>query len=212
MTMMQHDPIEPWRLRIDANCQRRALSDDPLDGLRHWHYALVVPDPRESGPDLVVARADLYFLDPNDVEDDPAETIEEESADLAPFGALYLPGGLFNSDEVEVYGQTLLIADRVEVAPGYRGRSYGPWLLAEAIADLMAQSSIVGVLPAPYELGDPRTYDSVEYEAARDRLRALWARLGFEPEGDSIMVMVNPSVDEFRSTVLAGLRARVLSV
>ncbi|MGW0338086.1 hypothetical protein ACWD0J_40980 [Streptomyces sp. NPDC003011] len=86
----------------------------------------------------------------------------------------------------EVWGEDLLVLDKVELVEGWRGFGLGPMIAADALRRLAPGCRAVMVHPAPI---DATGMSKDEWARARDRLRELWATLGFVPYGDTLYMI-----------------------
>ncbi|MET8624654.1 hypothetical protein ABZW30_13010 [Kitasatospora sp. NPDC004669] len=84
--------------------------------------------------------------------------------------------------EMHLGGSDLLVLDRAQLAPLWRGFNLGPILAAEAIRRLAGGCGAVLVHPAPAEAED---LTSDQWKHARERLRDTWAKVGFVPYSDT---------------------------
>jgi GNAT superfamily N-acetyltransferase len=104
----------------------------------------------------------------------------------------------------EVYGQNLLIIDRIEVLPRYRGKDYGLQAMHLMLTHLSLGCRLAAIKPYPLQFeGDRPLGESVAWRrrlnlesftrqkaAATQRLRQHYGRLGFVPvKGTPLMVL-----------------------
>ncbi|PCG87107.1 hypothetical protein CIB93_04470 [Streptomyces sp. WZ.A104] len=82
----------------------------------------------------------------------------------------------------EAWGEDLLVLDKAELDEGWRGFGLGPMIAADALRRLAPGCRAVMVHPAPI---DATGMSKDEWARARDRLRELWATVGFVPYGET---------------------------
>ncbi len=126
---------------------------------------------------------------------DLAGTLDARSADAAHFAPLVDPesGDLVEEvlDGFFALGAHLVVVDRVELAPAWRGSGgVGALLTATALRWLSLDAKAVAVHPHPFTLGeDPQAHP--RFPEALASVRRTWASLGFQPLGgyDDIWVL-----------------------
>ena len=104
----------------------------------------------------------------------------------------------------EVTGHNILILDRLEILPQYRGRKLGLTILHHMIARFSAGASIVAMKPFPLQFepirdGDKKKWRdrmcldqfSADENTANEKLRDYYRKLGFIHLGGSPMMVVS---------------------
>lgn len=126
---------------------------------------------------------------------DPMDALDEHSADGETIGAT-----IFDSDGdldqefddlIEPLGDRVLILDRVEIDPEFRGEGLGPLIAGMAITTLSGGAVAAVCCPAPIGRpldpdGQPRDFQPGEREAVVAKLSKVWATLGFEHFRDGV--------------------------
>lgn len=203
--------LDPSRLLVQYEVSRRLRPTDPDDEFMRITatlVALVWSDEDELIGETQLARARLLMYFPDTTRFPTWEVLDAVDDDIEEFGAL-LDEDL-NLDDTAVGGDgmidALLIAERVEVDPRWRGRGLGPMLLAQSILDhSAARMVLVALTPAPYQMVDA---DGAARQKRGGELRVLWARLGAKPVNDVIMAMptaIEATFDALNSAVDAVL-------
>jgi len=126
------------------------------------------------------------------------------------YEALYAADDLEYSDEVlslfdhDVLGTNLLILDRLELLPRYRGQKLGLLIMRKLIRRFSADAGIVAIEPFPlqfeHEVSDGRErkwHDELrlsdfpkDEERAIEKLRVYYGKLGFVGlEGSTYMIL-----------------------
>ena len=149
---------------------------------------------------------------------DCVEVLDARSADTA----LYLD--LFNVKQsrysgwvertLQPFGRNLLMLDRIQLLPEYRGNGYGLYAAYALISSFAPSDGLVACIPAPFELlqkhrasasanggGIRQNRDSPGWDAAEAKLRRHWALLGFRrvPGSDVFalsLTLKQPSIKE----------------
>ncbi|MFD8609706.1 hypothetical protein ACFV09_12575 [Streptomyces sp. NPDC059631] len=82
----------------------------------------------------------------------------------------------------EFGGEDLLVLDKAELEPAWRGFNLAPMIAADSFRRLAGGCGAVMVHPSPI---DATGMSKDEWARASDRLRETWAQLGFVPYGDT---------------------------
>lgn len=88
-------------------------------------------------------------------------------------------------DMIEGTSPQMLILDRVELVPEWRGHGLGPFLAGLAIERLTPHGSFVATIPAP-PLGE---LDGAARQQVIQKLCRTWGSLGFEQFTDEVWVL-----------------------
>ncbi|MFD6465219.1 hypothetical protein [Streptomyces goshikiensis] len=117
----------------------------------------------------------------------PYWAMEEESQNLAEIAEVIFneehTGFTEEFEEIADWGGSdVLVLDKAEVVEAWRGFGLGPMIAADAFRRLAPGCCAVMVHPAPI---DATGMSKEEWARGRDRLREMWATLGFVPYGDT---------------------------
>lgn len=158
------------------------------------------------------------------------DVLDARSGDTAMYAELLDTDGSCYSEWVESnlepFGSYLLILDRIQIKPEYRGNGYGLYA-AQLMITGFASSGVVACVPAPYELlenappRDPsarprnRGKQIPGWTAAEAKLRKHWSLLGFERVPNSDVFALSPtrrrpSMETVMREYLAGKHKRRL--
>lgn len=143
---------------------------------------------------------------------DLADTLDARDADSAHFMPLIDPATGELAAEVQGlgFGSNLVIIDRVQVAPAWRGAGgVGRLLIATALRWLTHDAAVVAVHPHPYTLAEDPESDP-RFPEALAAVRRTWASLGFEalPGHDDLWIL-DPASTAL-ATAESELRRRLL--
>jgi len=204
-------PFETFELQVSHTCTRPAgCGHDPLDDLLFWNSTLGVDrqaDDEHPALRLTVASAELIAIRPSNSPFDIHTLLDAVDGEVDRYQQLYDDEGELLV-EVEGYGDGLVLANRVVVDAAYRGRGFGPLLLAEALHDLSDGLALAACEPAPLQL-DAES-DPAAWETGQARLRSLWTGFGFQQFGGSSLWVMDLATTNLTQT-LAELRADVLA-
>lgn len=164
----------------------------------------------ESETQEVVGEARAYVLNAEGCEAwgyRPLDALDTRSA-TAPYMALLslreagnvtpsVLRALDMSPDDMVVSQSMLIIDRTEILPGYRGRGYGLQAMHLLLAQLSLGCALAAIKPFPLQFESKRQWKEEmalgsfkgKKPEATARLRTHYARLGFKPAGRSLMVL-----------------------
>lgn len=169
-----------------------------------WYVSADIPDPDSAdGQSVVVHVGDIEIIRIDPYRRDAFDLLDAHSADLARIGEIVLKhgtGGLnpMLEDELEMPGTELLILNRVQLAPEWRGFGIGVLLTGITIQRLSGGCQVVVCDPASLvhiddtdddngEGGD--TADTASNQASRAKLSEVWSQLGFAPFRDGVHVL-----------------------
>ena len=183
------DTLDRFYVTLEVTQESLEFSDFDLSALR-----VAAPGLRNAANGQSMSVAEGFFVRVDPFEPcrfegeylSAAEVLDEISSDLATFLPLLTEDGFAQElDEViEMPSGDLLIMDRVEVAPAWRGRGLGAFLAATAINKLSRGCAMVATYPSAYEhLGSDR------YNAETERLQRLWSSIGFFPYEGGIYLL-----------------------
>jgi GNAT superfamily N-acetyltransferase len=173
------DTLEVWsvRVRIDADILAEDMAatcdvdQETLDGVQDIEVGTMsFVRVRMFSPDHPWEAMDSYI---GDVASIGETVLDVASGEWAPDfeAALAHPVG------------DLLVMDRVVLEPDWRGFGLGPILAGSAIRRLSA--GCVAVVCEPGS-ADGREMTEAQHQAARRKLAAVWAQIGFNPFRDGI--------------------------
>ncbi|WP_410659890.1 hypothetical protein [Amycolatopsis sp. lyj-112] len=104
-------------------------------------------------------------------------------------------------DEVESLGSHVVILDRVQLAPAWRGLGgVGRLLTARLLRWVCADPRLVAVLPFPIDLDRALLEDDSAFEPALEKVRRTWAALGFQPAIEQLWIM-DPAIGTHHNAV-----------
>lgn len=186
-------PFDRDDLTLDYSLRQYAWAvSDPERFVQRWHVQVEArPGPDVDAKAIEVATADLVRLDLDRVVDagaSPYGLLDAESADLATIaGHVFDPASdQLQEDLVDALSPSphpgILILDQVWVAPAYRGHEIGPLVAACALEALGTGCALALGFPSPFE--NPPD-DGPELAEAIAHLGRVWAKVGFEPYGDT---------------------------
>jgi hypothetical protein len=163
------------------------------------------PIPGAAGSEtLVVATASGLIIDVDAARN--LTTVLDESADYAHFMPLFFDTGQLKVHEdfdelIEGFGTRVILLDRAQLAPAWRGRGgIGRLLTARMLQWLFPGALLVVTQPAPFELS--REDDEPGYVAALQQVRGVWGSLGFKVWQDDIWYL-DPAMDDFGKTMVS---------
>ncbi|OXM59317.1 hypothetical protein CF165_48410 [Amycolatopsis vastitatis] len=180
----------------------RVLPDeDEADGVEPWYEvegtALSTKRLDEESIDVTIFEANGLTIDLQHVEDvhDALDARSEDYAKFIPlfggrdqFGFVTLRADL--EDQIESLGTHVVIIDRVQLAPAWRGLGgVGRLLTARLLRWVCADPRLVAVLPFPIDLDRALLKDDSVFEPALEQVRRTWAALGFRPDTGRLWVM-----------------------
>jgi GNAT superfamily N-acetyltransferase len=169
----------------------------PDDATESWHVSADICG--DSGaPEIHVGDIEIVVVDRDETRD-PFSLLDGESGDLGHIAStVFIPGSSDLDPELdeqlEVFGGRVLILDRVQLTPPWRGFGLGVMLAGTAIRKLSADAGFAACYPAPLDDDpDPAEEQTPEGQAARRKaiaaLGRTWARLGFEHFRDGVHVL-----------------------
>jgi hypothetical protein len=167
-------------------------AEDELDRFVDWWGASLHLTHEESGDRLQqIGSAALALVHWADAVEDgvhPSGILDDIEADMGLMGeVLFTSEGHLAEDVVarlEVAGGPLLLPLRCEIAGHMRGSGLGLVLAGHAVDPICGGCSGVFCYPAPLE-----DLPGVDRASAVRKLTRYWARLGFEPVRDGVMVL-----------------------
>lgn len=164
--------------------------DEPLGEAIDRIHELLPAGWRAKGG-LAVARGEFVQVNPGQYPRiNVIEALDEESADMAEYCPMFDGDGMMVPDleaQLEGFGTGLLIMDRVNVWPAWRGRRLGPLLAGAMVNRVGVGCRAVACFPAPIEEEDVAT--EAKRAAAQARLRRIWQQVGFRPWRDGVHVL-----------------------
>ncbi len=183
-------PIDPRLLNVEVAATRHLGDDEAAGQMTNWNCSLELPgDVREwvasEEPDMawaagredaLLARALVRVL-PLYRGIPLFDALDSVDGDLAAFVALVRGDRLVDElEDMSPFGSDLVIIDRVQVAPKWRGRKLGRLLVSHVLSTIGGSARLVALVPGAFEhqAGTP------ERAVADDALIAMWAELGFE--------------------------------
>jgi hypothetical protein len=165
---------------------RRAWSVEPDEELEAWHVSADVYD--EGGNTVVGHVGDMRFVAVDLYEaGNPYNLLADEGDNVSSIAEVIFDRGSGElvedlEESLEVIGDRILVVDRVELEPEWRGFGIGALLTASAIKMLSGGVRAVTCYPAP--TSDPDTPasrgQSTQRQKAVQALGKVCARIGFE--------------------------------
>ncbi|HEX5511727.1 MAG TPA: hypothetical protein VFX41_08425 [Actinomycetales bacterium] len=171
----------------------RFVTERPLserDGIERWSVEAFVADGggRDSGS---LAGLNLVVVDLlRSV--DPWAALDSSNDDLAHIGDTVFDMNTGQLSEaldsrIPPSGNRLLILDRVELQPDWRGHNVAALLVAECLDQLRTGCRVALCLPAPLERRAEESDE--EYQASVERMRHVWSQVGFRPFRDGVWLL-----------------------
>lgn len=196
-----------------ASATVRVLPDeDEADGINPWHEiegtALSTKRLDEEALDVTIFEANGLTLDLQHVKNIHV-ALDARSEDYARFIPLFGGRDQFGfvtlrddlEDGVESLGSNVVIIDRVQLAPAWRGLGgVGRLLTARLLRWVCADPRLVAVLPFPIDLDRALLEDDSAFEPALEKVRRTWAALGFQPAIDQLWIM-DPAIGTHHNAV-----------
>lgn len=197
------DDTDPGVLEWDAQVTLSMWPDD--DGSRPWDtdadlaLTTVPLNDNAGGHNVVIFRTHGLVIDLGTVRD-VAAALDTRSADYAEFTVLFGNertnyGTLQLSSDLEnrlmsAGGHQVVIIDRAQVAPAWRGLGgVGRLLISRVVAWIAAAPCLVAVYPFPIDLDQQARDDPAVREPALAQVRRTWASIGFSPFTADVWVM-----------------------
>lgn len=170
-----------------------------------WSRDDVALDRRDAGRgvlELVVATCTGLTIDLHW----PDEVVEvlKSFADYAPFLPLLDPERSSGLDEdvdsrVAGRGPRLVLLDRAELAPAWRGMGgVGRLVVARLVRWLAADTRLVALQPFPTQFADAG--DAPGFAEARAKVQQVWGSIGFAPWRDDVWCL-DPASPDFARAV-----------
>lgn len=182
------------------------LIGDPEDWVTEINGEVMITD--EDDEEILAAKCKYYFVD-LDNSCESAENLLDLRSELVPFIALYEPGsasfkdsflGMMNYD---IWHSNLLVIDRIEVLPVFRGKGLAKLIINDAINLFSSRADLVALnaFPLQFESNGPK-YRPMKWarmmelnklegdeRMANNRLSAFYESLGFiKMVDESVMV------------------------
>lgn len=187
-TARQPVPGDAGSLVITYSSLQHAFDTDEERFLRQW-YAKIERTDDNGTPIHQVGDVIAYTLAYEQM-GDPFGLLDGESVDLGHIaGHLFdMDTGDLNSDlldQIEAFGEGILIIDSVRLDPAWRGHGLGPLVAGLVIEQLGEGRRFVALQAAPTERRNAagEVVDKIsdaEREVAARKLGMLWSQLGFE--------------------------------
>jgi len=126
------------------------------------------------------------------------DALDARSEDYAKFIPLFGSRDQFGfvrlrddlDDQSESIGTHVVIIDRAQLAPAWRGLGgVGRLLTARLLRWVCTDPRLVTVLPFPIDLDRALLKDNSIFEPALERVRRTWAALGFRPTIGQLWIM-----------------------
>lgn len=201
-------PADPAGVELSYSFRHHWDSDGQQDP-DIWHVSADIPDAEDEDGEAAtihVGDIEIVLIDP--YRRYAFEALDGHSADLSYIGgAILVPGaaGLDPAfaDRLECFGTGLLILNRVQLAPEWRGFGIGVLLAGLAIQRLSGGCVAAVCHAAPIDDDPDQT------EAAADKLGDVWAQLGFRHFRDGVyyLDLAHTTLDN----ALRQLRVRIAS-
>ena len=161
--------------------------------------------------DYEVGRFRTHLVDLDGARDKnlaPQEVLDT-NGETEPYISLYSQDGELRESTCkacgyEIFGEGLLILDRLEILPPFRGKGLGPAVIQTLIRSMGGGAGLVALKPFPLQLEGPSTrslrvdtfrqqmgYEQMSQDArkATKSLKAYYASMGFVPlRGTTLMV------------------------
>jgi hypothetical protein len=158
--------------------------------------------------EIIILRAEGLILDLDRIEN-AYDTLDARSQELEAYGCLFDLGGSGGlhpdlEDMLEApFSQLVVIAERVRVAPAWRGTGgIGRYLAARLLPYVCPQAAVVATEPFPLDV--PRDMsgraDEVAVEPALRQVERTWKSIGFQPYKNGIWIM-DPGAGEHERAV-----------
>ncbi len=190
---------------IDYNI-KSSLIDDIEDSITEINGELHIFD--DNDDEVIVAKCKYFFID-MDNSDVDAFYLLDSRQQLEPFICLYEMGTTDFTDSFiklmneEVWNSNLLIIDRIEILPDFRGKGLAERMINDAIKLFSATADIVVLKPFPlqFEYKDPEDtpekwekmmqLDQLNQNEllAKKRLSSFYQSLGFKPVEDGELMV-----------------------
>ncbi|MFB7763505.1 hypothetical protein [Streptomyces xiamenensis] len=194
-TALRRPPADPSRISLEYRHEHTLDAQWDESTLEVWeveaHINLGYQPQDAPDPELLVVGRMSFVRVKMHGPGNPWEAMDAYSGDLASVGETVLDVGSGEWSPafdkfLEYPVGDLLVMDRVVLQPQWRGLALGPILAASVISRLSAGCAAVACEPAP---ADQRELTIAEDERAREKLAALWARIGFRPFRNGIHVL-----------------------
>jgi hypothetical protein len=177
-------PSDPWRITLSYRHDHRWWND-ANQAPEGWHVSADVLD--DSGTDVESHVGDMHVVAVDlDETTDPFGLLDAEDGDLGLVAeTVFDPatGGLHPDldEQLEPFGNRILILDTVQLTAPWRGFGLGALLTGTAIKKLSGGARAAVCYPAPLAEPDDPTDDPDAQQRAVAALGRVWARLGFAP-------------------------------
>ncbi len=213
-----------WTLRTDPTQPIALIPEEPEDFMYEVSGKILCGS-MKGEKDRVAGRFRAYYADFESAEnhgvsafevlDTYQHTCEYADAILGSSPGTFSPR-LYKLLDDEIWKFNLLILDRVEILPKYRGRGAGPLVLISLIERFGAGAGVVGMKPFPLQFEPEQSRDSTSWakrlrlgDLTRDqkmstrKLKKYYGKLGFvemksTPFMFRSMSWALPSVEQLR--------------
>jgi GNAT superfamily N-acetyltransferase len=192
-------PSKVEDVRLELATARRL--GEPVNGLEQWRVNASVPG--VDGADRAVGTLSVVALDLVAC-DDPWGALDSSNEDISHIGDVVfdeMTGQL--SPELDARlahtGERVLVIDRVELEPDWRGHGVAALLLAETLDRMRAGVRAAVCLPAPLH----RTGEAQDsYETGLRRMQQVWQEVGFEQFREGVWLL-EPNAGFWRQRLTA---------
>jgi hypothetical protein len=126
--------------------------------------------------------------------------------------------GLFGSDgelvpeldeRLAPLGNSLVIIDRAQLAPAWRGLGgVGKLLMGQLLPWICSDARAVALHPFPIDLGKEQGKDNATFTTALDKVKRTWGSIGFAPFTEDVWIMDPARVDH--DNAMKELRKKLL--
>jgi hypothetical protein len=146
--------------------------------------------------EITILRAEAIVLDLQKLEN-PLETLDADSEELLRYSCLFdLEGGEGLHPELEEalagFGTHVVIAERVRLAPAWRGLGgVGRYLFGRMLPLMCCDPVVVAAQPFPLDVDRDEEGNAKKAALRRGlaQIRRTWKSIGFEPYKDDIWIM-----------------------
>lgn len=195
--------FEPSDFRLRFETGGPLLPDDPSDFVRSIHGTLNIFDEQREEFSVPVGHVSAYHVEiglAKQAKEPITFVFDSVDDELADYFSILFEDENFSEGLEEIlepgFGGDLLIIDRVEIDPEFRGKNLGLIAALKTIETFSGGCAYVALRPFPLQYGPLRSqtkklkqqkYDRfVKSEPqARKKLRDYWGQLGFKRVHDS---------------------------
>lgn len=165
-------------LRFDIEMESVGSSKPAIRGPLRFYSGIFVVVDYETNERTVIGSFGVYTLNLGRCDESPYEVLDEESADLELIGTTLFRTSTRKMRELVLWWDRYVFVDNVTLDEEYRGKGYGPYLLAQGLSTFFDTYDVAVLHAAPP--GGYRQLSSAERSAAQKKIARAWKKAGFK--------------------------------